>query len=100
MAGGQDHSGRIARLAELHRHLEPVDARKLNVKQDKLRSQLFRLPNSRLAVSGLAHNLDSIRLKQDTGDLPEPLVVVDDQDGQWHQTSLAPSTRARIRANP
>ena len=91
---------RIARLAEPRRHLEPVDAGKLYIKQVKLRPQPLRLGDSRLAVSGLADDLDPLRLKQRAGHLPEALMVIDDQDGQLHQTSVASPTTARTRANP
>ena len=80
VAGGQDDSGRIARLAQPRRHLEPVDAGKLNIEQHLLRPQPLRLGDSRLTISGLAHDPDASRLQQRTGDLPEALVVVDDQD--------------------
>jgi len=100
VAGGQDDGRRIARLAEPRRHLEPVDIGKLNIQQDKLRPQPLRLGDSRLTVSGLADDLDPLRLKQRPGHLPEALMVIDDQDGQLHQTSVASPTTARTRANP
>ena len=84
MTGGQDDSGRIARLAQSRRHLEPVDAGKLDIEQHQLRPQPLRLRDSRLTIDGFAHDPDSSRLEQRTGNLPEPLVVVDDQDGQRH----------------
>src|SRR5262249_35210835 len=100
VAGGQDDGRRIARLTEPRRHLKPVDAGKLNIKQDKLRPQPLRLRDSRLTVSGLADDLDPLGLKQRAGNLPEVLMVVDDQDGELHQTSVASPTTARMRANP
>jgi len=89
MAGGQDDSGRIARPAEPRRYLKPVDARKLNIQQHQLRPQPLRLGDSRLTISGFAHDLDSIRLKQCTGNPAEARVVVDDQDGERHRISVA-----------
>jgi hypothetical protein len=90
----------VPRLAEPRRYFEPVNAGKLNIKQDKLRPQPLRLGDSGLAISGLAHDLDPIRLKQRTGHLPEALMVVDDQDGERHQISVASRTTAHTRANP
>jgi hypothetical protein len=43
VTGGQDDCGRVCRLAEPGRHLEPVDTGKLNIEQDKLRPQPLRL---------------------------------------------------------
>ena len=48
----------------------------------------------------LRPQLDSIRLQQRTGNLTEPFVVVDDQNGEQHRTSLAWHPRAHTRANP
>src|SRR5215469_10236167 len=95
VAGSQDNSGRVARLAEPRRHLEPVNAGKLNIKQDKLRPQPLRLGNSRLTISGLAHDIDPVRLKQLTGNLPETLMVINDQDSERHLTSVPSPTTAR-----
>src|SRR5262245_30642678 len=100
VAGSQDDSGRVTRLAEPRSHLEPVDTGKLNIKQDKLRPQPRRLGDSRLTISGLAHDLDPIRLKQLADNLPETLMVIDDQDGERHQISVASPPTARTRANP
>ena len=100
MAGSQDDSGRVIRLAEPRRHLEPVNIGKLNIKQDKLRPQPLRLGDGGLTISRFPHDLDPIRLKQLTGNPPETLMVVDDQDGERHQISVAPHTAAHTRANP
>src|SRR5262249_19303891 len=100
VAGGQDHSGRITRLAELLRNLEPVDVGKLDVQQHQLRPQPLRLGDSRPTVSRFAHDLDAIRLQQPPGNRAEPDVVVDDQNGQRHRTSVPRRPKARTRANP
>lgn len=90
----------MAGLAQPRRHLEPVNTGKLNIEQDKLRPQPLRLGDGRLTINGLAHDLDPVRLKQLTGNLPETLMIVDDQDGERHQTSVPSAAAARTRANP
>src|SRR5262249_36961764 len=100
VTGRQDNGRRSARLPQPRRHLKPVNTGKLNVEQAELRPQPLRLGDGRLAVNGLAHDLDPVRLKQVTGDLPEALVIVDDQDGERHQTSVPSPAAAPHQGKP
>jgi hypothetical protein len=85
VAGGQDDSGRITCRTQSRRHLESLDAGGLNVEQHQLRPQPLRLRDSRLTIDGFAHDPDASRLQQRTGNLPEALVIVDDQDSKRHR---------------
>ena len=102
VAGGSDDSGRIARLAQSRRHSRTRRCREAEhraapqLRPQPLRSSVIADSPS---VASPTTRMPS-RLQQRTGNLPEALVVIDDQDGKRHRTSVASPTRTRTRANP
>src|SRR5262249_58622493 len=69
IAGRREHDRRAAAtVREPLRDLEPIDVRELDVEQDDLRLELARGGHCRLAVFGLADDLEALVLEQRPGD--------------------------------
>src|SRR5438128_3194536 len=84
-AGGEDDRARSAGCVETRCDLEAVDVRQPDVEQDDVRREAERLAHTGLAVGGDAHDVEALRLEQQSGCGEEGRVVVDDEDRLRHR---------------
>ena len=91
IATRRQHHGRwLRQRSEAVGNREAVEVRQHDVQEDHSRTKRHDGVECRQTVLGLADDGHAGRLQQAAGEVSEPGVVVDDQDGQRHARIMAP----------
>jgi hypothetical protein len=67
---------------------EPIQVGQLHVEQDHGRPEPWHLIERGAPISGLGDDVETCHLQQVTSEGPEPVVVVDDEDGRWEHVAI------------
>ena len=89
MDGEEDNFGGRCDLAYLVCSLDAIHDRHIDVEEDEVRMQLSDLLDSLLAIFSFAANVHGVPVQKRADRLPRYLIIVHDQDPDWHLRFLA-----------
>lgn len=80
----QNNSRRIVKGCDPLRYDEAIHIWQLDIEDDHIGPQPYRLRDSTEPIRGLANDFEAMRLEQRSGRTPELLVVIHDEQSEWH----------------
>ena len=91
MDGEEDNFGGRCDLAYLVCSLDAIHDRHIDVEEDEVRMQLSDLLDSLLAIFSFAANVHGVPVQKRADRLPRYLIIVHDQNPDWHLRFPVPS---------